>query len=509
MVQTNTILDLQSDEALFFFLDSKIYCSLDFPPYIAFGSLLNTINEFLSNHPDILKHVHPENYENVNYIIASNKDGKYDWRPFELINPILYVQLVRTITEETHWQDICNRFKDFAANPDIECMSIPVVENALQTNQKAQILAWWENIEQRSIELSLDYEYLIETDITNCYGALYTHSIAWALHTKERAKQQRRENLIGNIIDKYIRAMRYGQTNGIPQGSVLMDFIAEMVLGYIDTLLSDRIKANNITDYHILRYRDDYKIFVNNPHTGEHILKIITEVLAEFGMKPNTLKTNTYDNIILHAIKKDKLAWLIKKQSNKDLQKHLLLIYKHALEYPHAGSLIEPLQDFYFRIQKIKALQNHSKSLIAIIVDIAYRNPRTYAICAAMLSVLLTKLSNKNDQEEIITKIKNKFSLIPNTSNMLIWLQRISLFFKFDIDYDDALCRLIDHAFKEIDRVSLADADINQIWNIDWVSSEELKNILKANSIINKTEFKKLSREILLKEIEASLIRNY
>ena len=508
MLQT-TILDLEAQEALSFFLDSKIYCSLDFPPYISFGTFLTSINNFLSNHPDILKHAHPENYENVNYIIAANKDGKYDWRPFELINPILYVQLVRTITEETHWQDICKRFKDFAANPDIECMSIPVVQNTLQTNQKAQILAWWENIEQRSIELSLDYEYLIETDITNCYGALYTHSIAWALHTKERAKQQRRENLIGNIIDKYIRAMRYGQTNGIPQGSVLMDFIAEMVLGYIDTLLSDRIKANNITDYHILRYRDDYKIFVNNPHTGEHILKIITEVLAEFGMKPNTLKTNTYDNIILHAIKKDKLAWLIKKQSNKDLQKHLLLIYKHALEYPHAGSLITPLQDFYFRIQKIKALQHHSKSLIAIIVDIAYRNPRTYAICAAMLSVLLTKLSNKNDQEEIITKIKNKFSLIPNTSNMLIWLQRISLFFKFDIDYDDALCRLIDHAFKEIDRVSLSDADINQIWNMDWVSSEELKNILKANSIINKTEFKKLSREILLKEIEASLIRNY
>lgn len=504
-----TILDLDAKEALFFFLDSKIYCSLDFPPYISFGTFLTSINNFLSNHPDILKHVHPENYENVNYIIAANKDGKYDWRPFELINPILYVQLARTITEETHWKDICKRFKDFAVNPDIECMSIPVVENTLQTNQKAQILAWWENIEQRSIELSLDYEYLIETDITNCYGALYTHSIAWALHTKERAKQQRRENLIGNIIDKYIRAMRYGQTNGIPQGSVLMDFIAEMVLGYIDSLLSDRIKANNITDYHILRYRDDYKIFVNNPHTGEHILKIITEVLAEFGMKPNILKTNTYDNIILHAIKKDKLAWLIKKQSNKDLQKHLLLIYKHSLEYPHAGSLIKPLQDCYFRIKKSHNLQNHPKSLIAIIVDIAYRNPRTYAICAAMLSIILAQLSNKDEQKEIITKIKNKFSLIPNTSNMLIWLQRISLFFKFDIDYDDALCRLIDHAFKGKRNISILNTDIPRMWNMDWINLSELKKILQKETIINIMEFEKLSKEILLKEIEASLIRNY
>ncbi len=508
-MRQTTILDLDAKEALFFFLDSKIYCSLDFPPYISFGTFLTSINNFLSNHPDILKHVHPENYENVNYIIAANKDGKYDWRPFELINPILYVQLARTITEETHWKDICKRFKDFAVNPDIECMSIPVVENTLQTNQKAQILAWWENIEQRSIELSLDYEYLIETDITNCYGALYTHSIAWALHTKEKAKQQRRENLIGNIIDKYIRAMRYGQTNGIPQGSVLMDFIAEMVLGYIDSLLSDRIKANNITDYHILRYRDDYKIFVNNPHTGEHILKIITEVLAEFGMKPNILKTNTYDNIILHAIKKDKLAWLIKKQSNKDLQKHLLLIYKHSLEYPHAGSLIKPLQDCYFRIKKSHNLQNHPKSLIAIIVDIAYRNPRTYAICAAMLSIILAQLSNKDEQKEIITKIKNKFSLIPNTSNMLIWLQRISLFFKFDIDYDDALCRLIDHAFKGKRNISILNTDIPRMWNMDWINLSELKKILQKETIINIMEFEKLSKEILLKEIEASLIRNY
>jgi hypothetical protein len=35
-----------------------------------------------------------------------------------------------------------------------------------------------------------------------------------------------------------MRGMNFSQTNGIPQGSVLMDFIAEMVLGYIDERLS-------------------------------------------------------------------------------------------------------------------------------------------------------------------------------------------------------------------------------------------------------------------------------
>ena len=44
-----------------------------------------------------------------------------------------------------------------------------------------------------------------------------------------------------------------------------MDFIAEMVLGFADTELSVRIDSEKIKDFRILRYRDDYRIFVNNP----------------------------------------------------------------------------------------------------------------------------------------------------------------------------------------------------------------------------------------------------
>ena len=64
--------------------------------------------------------------------------------------------------------------------------------------------------------------------------------------------------LLGNVIDTYMQGMQYGQTNGIPQGSVLFDFIAEMVLGYADSQVSEVLASNDITDYKILRYRDDY-----------------------------------------------------------------------------------------------------------------------------------------------------------------------------------------------------------------------------------------------------------
>ena len=79
------------------------------------------------------------------------------------------------------------------------------------------------------------------TDITDCYGSIYTHSIPWALHTKEKAKKEKAtKKLIGNIIDFLLQKMSYDQTNGIPQGSVLMDFIGEIVLGYADLELTKK-----------------------------------------------------------------------------------------------------------------------------------------------------------------------------------------------------------------------------------------------------------------------------
>lgn len=64
--------------------------------------------------------------------------------------------------------------------------------------------------------------------------------------------------------------MSNGQTNGIPQGSVLMDFIAEILLKYSDELISYEIQKNTKLKekFKILRYRDDYRIFVKEIEIG-------------------------------------------------------------------------------------------------------------------------------------------------------------------------------------------------------------------------------------------------
>jgi len=115
--------------------------------------------------------------------------------------------------------------------------------------------------------------------------------------------------------------MSYGQTNGIPQGSVLMDFISEIVLGYVDSLLTEELEKLNIIEYKILRYRDDYRIFTNNSLLAEQITKILSEILSDLGLKLNADKTKASNDLIKSSIKSDKRYWIANKRIAGNKQK--------------------------------------------------------------------------------------------------------------------------------------------------------------------------------------------
>src|SRR5690606_5545173 len=93
--------------------------------------------------------------------------------------------------EPAQWKVIRDRFKEFQKATNIECMSIPIEASPKQKDKAAQILNWWQGIEQRSIECALTYNYAFHADITDCYSAIYTHSIAWAVHGKAATKPKK------------------------------------------------------------------------------------------------------------------------------------------------------------------------------------------------------------------------------------------------------------------------------------------------------------------------------
>ena len=486
------ITDLTSDEAQKFFLKQESYCKIELPPYFCFKKLLDDVALApLCIDSDRKK---ARKYEGLSYRIMDNKDGRYAWRPLEIIHPALYVSLLKKITEQHHWEFIRKWFRQFKeTNKKVECLSIPVKSSTKEKDKTALIKQWWQAVEQKSIELALDYGFLIHTDIENCYPSIYTHSIAWALHTKEIAKEkQTDQSLIGNIIDNHIQDMRQGQTNGIPQGSVLMDFVAEMVLGYADIKLTEKLDSQKIRDYKILRYRDDYRIFIHHPPDGERILKFLTEVLIDLGLKLNSAKTKSSDEVIRSSIKIDKVDWLFRKQYGKNLQKSLLIIYDHSMKHPNSGSLNRAMEDYY------KGLKNRNKlnsplPLISIVVDIAYRNPRTYAIATAILSQLLSWL-DADEKMNVIEKIKAKFCSIPNTGHLLIWLQRICYPFCKDMDFEEPFCRLI----RDGGDLTLK----NAIWENDWIASEKLRKIIDPSKVIDRDRLETMLPVVPIEEIQ-------
>ncbi|MCE1176686.1 MAG: RNA-directed DNA polymerase [Burkholderiales bacterium] len=454
------ITQLSAARAKAFFLRAESYCSLSLPSYFDFNPILKSV--YFKQKGKKLNSIKNENefkdIENPNVTIYANKDGKYAWRPHTLIHPVLYIDLIQTITEPTHWKFIKTRFEKSKRNTHIECVSIPCVSarsksrlqsnkeqsnsvkeespNEIKSNHKKhsalQIQNWWETFEQRSIQLGLEFECFLQTDIADFYPSIYTHTIPWALHGRTFSKSNTKtKNLIGNCIDNHLQSMQNRQTNGIPQGSTVMDFIAEMVLGYADRLLSICLKKKKITEYKILRYRDDYRIFTNNPKLAQDIAKELTIVLLNLNLKLNTSKTKVSNNIVIDSVKEEKRYWLDRVSKPTYLPKQLLQITIYAEQFPNAGYLSKVLTDFFDKLSESNENKENNDSetlsMLSMCVNLLLKNPRSIPVTVSIISVLLNRLSNTNMRDECIEKISKKISTVVHTDFLEVWVQRLTL----------------------------------------------------------------------------------
>lgn len=501
-----TILELSEVKAYRYFMEPSNYCSLDLPRYINFKPILDYVEKRIGNKQleEIVKdiNVKPSEYDDVNHKLLVKKDAKYTFRPIQIINPYLYYLMVKLITRSDNWKDIKNRFKTFQ-QPQIEVTSLPVIKDKKSKSHRAAgISIWWENIEQRSIVLSMQYKYLFVTDITNCYGSIYTHSIAWALMGKEEAKRKRNiRGLLGNSIDIHIRNMQYGQTNGIPQGSSLFDFIAEIVLGYADLMLSERLRKESITEYKILRHRDDYRIFGNNKEELERIAFILQDVLAELNFQLNIKKTLMTEDVIQNSIKPDKIAYfasnpLYKKSGSRvttiasSFQQEALYMHQFARVFPNSGRLVKMLNIFSNRLSKSKRAINEAEVevLIAILTEIAKGSPKVYNLVLQIISVLVVKFPTTEKRETVVRCIYNNFLTIPNIGELEIWMQHITFKLPNPIPYAEPLCKIVS---KE---------QSVKLWNNEWVKDEYKENF-PQNMICSDKERDKITPVIDIDEV--------
>ncbi len=482
------VINLPHDEAKKFFLKNTSYFTSKLPDYINFENTLNNIDKVLEQTSfENCKSSNPADFDKVNYCLLTNKDGKNAWRALELIHPLIYVSLVRLITDEKNWNLIQNKLSEFRGEY-IECCSQPEVSENDQSDTAAQVKKWLRDVEQKSLTYSLNYKYLLQTDVTDCYGSLYTHSISWALHgysdSKELKKNKKAKKLakqLGDQIDFYIGSGRYGQTNGISQGSVLMDFIAEIVLSYVDSLINAELERYDF-DIKILRYRDDYKIFSNNEDISEQVLKTISDQLCCVGMKLNASKTFFSKNIIESSIKPDKFASIslphLRFTKSTSLQKHLLKLHAFGLCHPNSGALRRLLSDLHKKIASknlpSQVVLEHLEVQVAIAIDIAFTSPSTLPYVVGILSHLIGHASDTL-KTNLINKVLDKMKRVPNNGYLEIWLQRF------------IAPSITNHVFDSAEKICQIVGQQNIVlWESAWVKNKAVLEALKPKNIVSK-----------------------
>ncbi len=531
MKAAKNILSLKSDEVFEFFLKSEQFHGFELPEYFDFDNVLAYVKATIGNkdYEDCLSDVRPDDMENVNLEMLLNKDGHYAVRPLTLANPFLYYFLAREVCCPKGWEAIQKCFAAYKV-PHLTSCALPVVPEKVESFFKsATILNWWNVMEQRSIELSLEYRYMFMTDITNCYGCINPQSIEWALSCKHTKHENTENQKLAENLQKYLRALQHGHNIGIPQGSALFDFVGEIVLGYSDLLLHEALQREKLKDYEIIRYRDDYRIFCNDKDTLEKISYMLQGVLESLNFRMNSQKTKISDSIVIDSIKPDKLFYIYntpvfnKRGSDFDsFEKHLLYILMFGRQYPNAGQLKTLLSDLDRRIEKwlkpYEVITMHLgfdkkgddakkkketrrrpvkggtvRALTAVATQIALENVTASHYALRVISRMVDSLDDLREKQDIIDKVFAKLCKQHNSEYNQLWLQNITYTRdkkRKKTPYTLRLCKLV-----------MGDSS-EPLWNNGWLKPEYTRS-LPYDSIVNQETLKKVTPVIMFRETRA------
>lgn len=530
--KAKTVLSLKSSEALDYFMSTRQFHAFELPEYFDFTQVLDFVRKAIGNKPYGECVVESASgMQDVNFDIMLNKDGHYAVRPLTLSNPYLYYFIAREICQAKNWKAIKECFKYYNV-PTITSCAIPVIPEEVESfHESTTVFNWWNEVEQKSIELSMEYRYMFVTDITNCYGTINPETIDWALSMKDTPYVTDKNHEMARNLITYLRDIQQGRNMGIPQGSNLYNMIAEIILGYCDLLLYQKLEGIK-EDYKIIRYRDDYRIYCNDRDALEQISYTLQRVLESLNFRMNSSKTKISDSIITDSIKRDKL-WYIentpifnKKGVDFDsVEKHLLYILLFGRKFPNGGQIRTLLSDLDGRIEKhLKSLewedvvleilddpmpghekefmeekkkQIHNnyipggsiKAMCAIAAQIALENVDACHYALKVASRLIDSLNDEKLKQDIRNKFFARMIGRPNSTYTELWLQNMT--YQADkhahkCPYSARLCKVVM-------------GDKHDLWNNSWLKPE-LTQDFDQSSIVNQETLVKVTPIITFRE---------
>jgi hypothetical protein len=84
------------------------------------------------------------------------------------------------------------------------------------------------------IALEKKFSFSRNIDISKCFYNIYTHSVTWAVKSKDFAKENRSAYSFEGKFDKLMQLCNYNETNGIVVGPEISRIFAEIIFQDID-----------------------------------------------------------------------------------------------------------------------------------------------------------------------------------------------------------------------------------------------------------------------------------
>jgi hypothetical protein len=402
-------------------------------------------------------------------------------RRYSLVNPYIYWQLANEFLEDF------DRIKNLLLeDTPVNVYSLPnFTDNDIGTDW-----SYFSRIDP-SKSFWTDYKYVASADIYNFYESIYTHSIAWAIETKDAAKASRGNDLRGNRIDKLFQNAHDGQTNGIPTGNILSDLAAELILKDIDRLVANVIESEGIKAY---RFRDDYRFVCKNK--GQALL--VTDTLAyylstEYGLTLNRTKTKIQTNTAYMKALASEYTFPKFLESESSIEQFSWRkFYQFIVECRAANETKRGVFDSYIEkfIDMIRAsktpltilddLNEWVDLIYALIIDVVESGASTSPHLYLVLDFILGKLDDAGKRDDILEDL---ISRINNSHNQVrvVWTYALLTHFDeskasdFSNGVDSDLLRFI---------VNSEAADIDKFTSRDEIPDDD-KSLLRNVTIFD------------------------
>ncbi|OAL58032.1 hypothetical protein A6R74_09345 [Halomonas sp. ALS9] len=293
-------------------------------------------------------------------------------RSITVPNPKHYSMLVKFLVK--HSRDI-ERFYD---------VSKISMSKAIYKSDSSRAIANeynFEQVMQEKLAKGFSSRFLLTADVSKFYNTIYTHSIPWAIHTKDVSKRDRTDNLWGNELDRLVRNMQDGQTLGIPIGPDASRVISELI-----GVALDRSIQNSEPSLNGIRFIDDFFFFADTASEAENLDLKINRALGEFELTTNENKSSIETMPVpIESLQQQTIRHYKIRKNPPEQRLDIIHLYNIAIDVHKNNPQESSFHYFLTKVMPVKIHETNWRILESILLQISICEPKSITVVSKIL----------------------------------------------------------------------------------------------------------------------------